>query len=128
MRLLLLFPFMLACSHPTTYTSPPVGVPRAEAPSSASHVAEPELPLNPSREAVGQTLRDVSPRASECGRGQLGVATARLVFLSSGEVGEVSVSGVPPEVAECVAAAARQAWVPPFQRATFNVNFPFRVR
>ena len=86
------------------------------------------LPAQPGRDDVGGALRRVSSRVGGCGNGTAGTAQARIVFASSGRVRSVNVTGVPPAVQSCVARAVRGARVPPFSRATFNVNYPFRVR
>ncbi len=86
------------------------------------------LPQQPGRDDVGRALRGVSGRVASCGNGTSGVANAAITFANSGRVRSVRVTGVPPAVQSCVARTVRSARVSPFQRATFNVNFPFRVR
>ncbi len=86
------------------------------------------LPQQPSRDDVRRALGGISGRVASCGNGTSGVANAAITFASSGRVRSVRVTGVPPAVQSCVARTVRGARVPPFQRSSFNVNFPFRVR
>ncbi|MEO0326737.1 MAG: hypothetical protein AAF447_27590 [Myxococcota bacterium] len=86
------------------------------------------LPDQPARDDVGRALRGASSRVASCGGGTASVANAAITFGSNGRVRGVRVTGVPPNVASCVARGVRGARVPPFRRSTFLVNYPFRVR
>ena len=86
------------------------------------------LPSRPARDDVARALRGVTSRVGRCGGGTAGVANAAVVFASSGRVRTVRVTGVPPNVQSCVSRAVRGARIPPFSSASFNVNYPFRVR
>ncbi|MBN8616810.1 MAG: hypothetical protein J0L92_39870 [Deltaproteobacteria bacterium] len=88
------------------------------------------LPEQPSRGAIVEAMRFVSPRVAACGdvHGQHGSASLRMVFGADGHVTEVGVptayEGTP--VGACLAEAARTAQVPPFTRPSFTVSYPFR--
>ncbi len=86
------------------------------------------LPEQPDRDDVARTLRNVANSVSMCGGGMSGVALSTITFANSGRVRNVSVMGVDPPVQSCVSRAVRGARVPPFQRSSFNVNYPFRVQ
>lgn len=86
------------------------------------------LPQQPDRDDVARTLRNVASSVSMCGGGMAGVAQSTITFANSGRVRNVSVMGVAPPVQSCVSRAVRGARVPPFQRSSFNVNYPFRVQ
>lgn len=87
-------------------------------------------PQTPSRSDVMSALNGVQGAVAACGNGTHGTANVRIVF--SGRTGQATNATVgggnfPPPVMSCIARAARGARVPPFQNATFSVNYPFRL-
>lgn len=75
-------------------------------------------------------MRSVGPAVRACGNGQGGTAMVSVVFNNQGRVNTANVSppfaGTP--VGSCVARAVRDAHVPPFSRATFQINYPFPLQ
>jgi len=88
------------------------------------------LPEQPSRDDVMNSLRSVEDAVKACGGGQHGVAMAAITVAgSTGRVSSVNVSGQfqGTPVGSCVARAVRGAKFPKFSRSDFKVNFPFRI-
>lgn len=98
--------------------------------------------MNPTRGDVQSAMNAVSPAVSRCLAGYRGASVAvAITFASSGEVtgAEVDPPGAPSDggpttdvvldeaARACVVAALRTARVPPFQRPTFFVHYPFRA-
>jgi hypothetical protein len=96
--------------------------------------AEPRPPT-PTREAVVQAFGVVAADVARCGGGRGGSVQAAVDFASDGRVTAASVIGrfgdgsaVEGSAAEpCVLAAIRRIVLPPFERETFRINFPFRL-
>lgn len=100
-----------------------------DAPRPVQHVVA-EGPPTPSRAEVTSALNGVADAVRACGNGTHGMAPVRVTF--SGETGRVESAEViggtlAPEVRSCVARAARNAHVSRFRRATFRVDYPFRL-
>jgi len=85
-------------------------------------------PVTPSRSDVIRAMRAVQGAVGACADTPLR-ANVRIVFGSNGRVRSAAVTSadIPPGVASCVARAVRGARLPPFQQASFSVQFPFRL-
>ncbi len=97
---------------------------------SSSSASNANLPETPPRSAVLSALQSVSGRVRACGGGQHGVAKTAITFAgSTGRVRSARVTGqfAGTPVAKCVTRAVRSARVPKFKRASFPVNFPYRL-
>ena len=102
----------MVVSAPVTVTVPDGEEPLAEARETTETPAQTPLtaaeraalPQNPSRTAVADELRDIGHQVAQCGHGVAGVASARFVFESSGQVVNLSVENVPPEAQSCIEA------------------------
>ena len=123
---------------------------------SASYASNQPTPQTPSRQAVVEAMNSVTDAARTCGGGAPGEVSVRFVFSSSGVVSDVTTnaeyawfSSEPgpecdptpddaghyscrrnrapvPDVDRCVLDAVRVARIPPFTRASYSVNYPFR--
>jgi hypothetical protein len=56
-----------------------------------------------------------------------GVATAQIQIAGSGKATSVNVSGVEGAAGKCVEKAVRSTSFPKFQKANFEVKFPFKL-
>lgn len=90
----------------------------------------PKLPATPSRSAVLGAMEGVRGDVQRCAKasGVTGVAKVMVTVQSSGKVIGAKATGVPDSVAGCIGNAVRHARFSPFERPTFSVNFPFRLR
>jgi predicted Zn finger-like uncharacterized protein len=105
----------------------PARQPREEAPAQQTGGTGPQAP---SRGDVVSALNGVQGAVSACGNGTHGTANVRIVFAGrTGAATNATVQGgnFPAPVMSCIARAARNARVPPFQQPTFSVNYPFRL-
>ena len=92
---------------------------------------DPELPETPSRSNVAQTLGRLLGPMRLCAADKVGVATAAISLESSGRVVSVSVSGAPfggSREGACMESVIRRARFEPFQRARFDVSYPFSIQ
>jgi hypothetical protein len=135
MRVLVLsLTLTLACSRSSSPPPEPVAVSSQQggeqpAPSTSAPADVPEVP---SREVIAQTLRALNARVAACvtspgPRDQVQVA---VTLVSDGSVRDAQVS---PNFAgtsegDCIVDVLRSAYFGPFQRATYRVQFPYRVR
>lgn len=101
--------------------------PAAAATPSAPAGGNAGLPEMPARPDVAAAMRGVGPAVRACGTGQGGTATVTVVFNNQGNVNTANVAppaaGTP--VGSCIARAVRAAHLPPFNRPTFSVTYPF---
>jgi hypothetical protein len=95
--------------------------PKAEAADPKS-----DLPQSPSRESMLAALGKARTKAQSC-KGS-GVATADITIAGSGRVANVVVSGVDGGAKSCVENAVRGTSFPKFQKETFQVKFPFKLK
>jgi predicted Zn finger-like uncharacterized protein len=95
--------------------------PKAEA-------AEPknDLPQAPSRDAMLAALNKAKAKVQSC-KGS-GVATANITIAGSGRVSNVVVSGVDGGAKSCVESAVRGTSFPKFQKDSFEVKYPFKLK
>ncbi|MDP3278223.1 MAG: hypothetical protein Q8Q09_23755 [Deltaproteobacteria bacterium] len=97
--------------------------------SGSSASASGPTPESPGRSDVLGAMSRVSVPVRACANGQTGIATVQVTFASSGRVTTAEVgppfAGTP--TGSCIARAVRSATVPAFTRATFQVNYPFRL-
>jgi hypothetical protein len=100
---------------------------KAEEKDSSSEGGLSGLPEKPTRDEVMAALRKVQPAVSECCQGDGGVAMADIVVSNNGRVQSVAVTGVPEDIASCVATAVNVAVFPKFSSPKFTVSFPFRL-
>ena len=92
--------------------------------------ADSSLPQTPGRDDVIAAMNRVQPAVAACGGGQHGTATVAIVVAgTTGRVTNATVSGQfsGTPVGSCIARAVRGATFPRFQRASFTVNYPFRI-
>lgn len=88
------------------------------------------LPSTPSRDDVLGALKAVSGKVSACGKGQSGIAMAKIAVAGpTGRVTNVDVSGqfAGSPVASCVAKEVSKARFPKFSQPSFSVTFPFKI-
>lgn len=92
-----------------------------EADSASSSLAD-----TPNRAQVMSAMNGVKDKVERCGDD--GVATAKITVKgSTGNVTNVSASGVSGSVKSCVERAVKSARFPKFKQATFSVSYPFRL-
>jgi predicted Zn finger-like uncharacterized protein len=91
-----------------------------------AHEPKNDLPPAPSREDMLASLAKAKAKVQAC-KGP-GVATAAITIAgSSGRATTVAVSGVEGAAKSCVEKAVRGTSFPKFQKATFDVKFPFKL-
>ena len=99
---------------------------------SAKQAAAPasNLPETPSRDDVLAAMRGVESAVQACGRaeGVTGKAEVQLEVASSGKVSSADVSGVSDSVGACIQRAVRSAKFPKFEKPSFAVKFPYRLK
>jgi len=103
---------------------------RGSAQQAALSPTQAPLPETPGRREVVDAMQAITPAVQACGRIQHGQAQVRFDF--DGPTGAlisavVIDSGAGTPLAACIENAVRGAHVPPFRRATFLVNYPFRL-
>lgn len=89
-----------------------------------------ELPETLSREQVRDTLREVAPIVSLCGKGKAGTVRVHLTIAGkSGAVTEAIVSKAyaGSEVAKCATGIVGLVQFPRFAKKSLNVVFPFQL-
>ena len=95
------------------------------------------LPESPSRQDVGEALRQVNPAVQECLCGLEGDFSVAIEFGPDGSVRDsrvlnhdswLTTPSFPADAIECALHAVRQARIPPFRRESMLVNLPFRTR
>lgn len=86
-------------------------------------------PQTPSRSDIMTAMNGVQGAVRACGQGNRGTAVVRVSFAgNTGRATSAQVnSSLPGPVKSCIAAAVRRARVPPFQQASFSVNYPFTL-
>jgi len=91
-----------------------------------------DAPETPTRTDVQAAMNAVSGAVSACGRG--GTVTVSVEFGSDGRVRDATARGsvggadiAGTDIERCIVAAARTAVLPIFRRATYRVNYPFRL-
>lgn len=102
--------------------------PRDTTPAPAPREAD--LPAIPSRDDVDRALEPVRGAVRACAQAAHGIASVRITVAgSSGRVTSAVVEGdlAGTPTGSCVARAVRGAEFHPFQRATFTVQYPFRI-
>ena len=91
-----------------------------------------DTPETPGRADIQTALNAVTGAVRACGRG--GLVTVSFEFGSDGRVraatargsvGGADIAGT--DIERCIVAAARTAVLPIFRRATYRVNYPFRL-
>lgn len=89
----------------------------------------PTLPHTPSRGDVVRAMGAVNSDVRACGRGEHGSVQVRVVFRGvDGQAIEATADGpVSEPVRTCVVGVARTIRVPPFERETFSISYPFRL-
>ncbi len=90
-----------------------------------------DLPQVPERPAVLAALGAMTSAVRRCAGGATGDAVVRYAFSGRGTVTAAQVVGgsfAGASAAECMAAAARGARVPPFRREALTVEFPYVIR
>jgi TonB family protein len=91
---------------------------------------DPSAPDYPSRADVVAAMNAVTPAVRACGS-RIGLVPVRIVFAGAdGTVSSTTVSssqGHAASLTACIEQAARGARLPPFRRASFTVNYPFRL-
>ncbi len=100
----------------------------APAPAPAEKPVSSGLPETPSRDQILAGIRPVLPAAKACGKGAGGTAKSQItVSGATGQVLNVTVTGVPDDVGACIGGALRRARFTKFTRPTFNVSYPVRL-
>jgi hypothetical protein len=84
--------------------------------------------VQPSSETLEAAIGPVMSTAKQCVRGASDVSRARLVFLPSGGVEHIEVTGwaAANGASECVVAALKGLNVGPFSNASFSVGLTLR--
>jgi hypothetical protein len=94
----------------------------------AAEAASPSVPETPAVGALQAAVHPLSPAARACVRDYTESSHANIVFLSSGRVGDVNVSGpaagTPAE--RCIRSAFMRASVAPFRKASYVVGVSVR--
>ncbi len=124
----------LACASSSSPPPEPVAVSTqqgAEQPAPTTS-APADVPEVPSRQVIGRTLAALGDRVAACvtspgPRGQVQVAVE---IVSDGSVRDVQLSPNFAGTSEggCIVDVLRSAYFGPFQRATYRVQYPYRVR
>lgn len=134
-RLVLCLTMLVACASSSSPSPEPVAVssqgdeqpttPTANAPAT-------DVPEVPSREVIGRTLSALRVYVAACvtSPGQRDVVSVTVEIVSDGSVRDVQLSPNFAGTAEgdCIVNVLRSAYFGPFQRETYRVNFPYRVR
>ncbi len=101
---------------------------RTEGPRSTNATQAP-LPETPGRAEIMNAMLALRPNVEACNAGP---GQARVVFVFDGPTGNLisasvvgSLAGTP--IGACIEDAVRGARLSPFRRATFDVDFPFRL-
>ncbi|MFO0607702.1 MAG: hypothetical protein U0324_31355 [Polyangiales bacterium] len=99
---------------------------RSPAPAGASAARA----LTPPVDQVANAMQAIAPRVRACGQGRRGTVQVAVFFRRTGEVDRVSLpyglSSTP--LGDCIEGALRQARLPPFERETFSVSYPYSLR
>jgi len=88
-----------------------------------------ELPAQPTRDQVKQSLQQIEPAVLACSAGAHGMVFANVTVASSGRVSHGTIEGAfagTPQ-GSCMARALRTASFPEFSAQSFSVKYPFRL-